>query len=313
MILGGFGLEPAPRPFLKWAGGKRQLIATIEESLPRGFGDGGIERYIEPFIGGGALFFHVRQKYDIGEFHISDFNPDLTNCYVAIRDDLAGLLGCLGVLADDYLPLSHEDRGEMFYRVRDEYNESRGCLEPGSQDDGGILRAARTIFLNRTCFNGLFRVNSRGDFNVPHGRYKAPPIRDEENLASVSMALQGVEISCGSYEICEPAVDGRTFVYLDPPYRPLPNTPSFTDYAQKSSFGDGDQRDLAAFYDRLDELGASLMLSNSDPKNTDPEDEFFDDLYSRHNVKRVSARRVINSDGKGRGDVSEILVTNYDC
>ena len=310
-MLGGLGLEPAPRPFLKWAGGKRQLIGTIEENLPRGFRDGGIDRYIEPFIGGGALFFHIRQKYDIEHFHISDFNPDLTNCYASIRDELEGLLDCLQGLADEYLPLSHEDRAAVFYRVRDEYNMTRDCLESDSLDEVRVIRAARTIFLNRTCFNGLFRVNSRGDYNVPHGRYKNPPIRDSENLSSVSLALQGVAISCGSYEICESAVDERTFVYLDPPYRPLPNTPSFTDYAEKSSFGDRDQRVLAAFFDRLDEMGASLMLSNSDPKNTDPEDGFFDELYSRHNIRRVSARRAINSDGKGRGEISEILVTNF--
>ena len=309
---GGMGLDPAPRPFLKWAGGKRQLIGTIEENLPRGFDDGSIERYIEPFLGGGALFFHMRQKYDIRDFHISDFNPDLANCYTAIRDDLDGVLDCLKGLADEYLPLSHEDRADVFYRVREGYNKTRvECFESDSQDTIRILRAAQTIFLNRTCFNGLFRVNSRGDYNVPHGRYRNPPIRDLENLASVSLALQGVVISCGSYEICEPEVNERTFVYFDPPYRPLPNTPSFTDYAEKASFGDGDQTDLATFYDKLDGLGASLMLSNSDPKNTDSEDSFFDDLYSKHKIRRVSARRAINSDGSGRGGISEILVTNY--
>ena len=312
-MLGGQGMEPAAKPFLKWAGGKRQLLETIDNHLPSGIKDGTITRFVEPFVGGGAVFFHIRQKYPLADFHISDFNPDLANAYVTIRDEMEALLGQLQILAEEYLPLEHEQRAEVFYRVRGEYNSGRGCLESDEMGEGRILRAAQTIFLNRTCFNGLYRVNSKGDYNVPHGRYKNPPIRDSENLASVSESLQGVTVSCGSYEVCERFVDDRTFVYLDPPYRPLPNTPSFTDYAQKSSFGDDDQRALASFYSRMSQLGASMMLSNSDPKNTDPEDEFFDELYSDYSINRVSARRAINSDGAGRGEVSEILVTNYEA
>jgi DNA adenine methylase len=304
-------MEPAPRPFLKWAGGKRQLLETIDQHLPEGVRDGTITRFVEPFVGGGAVFFHIRQRYYVEEFHISDFNPDLANAYVVIRDALEGLLGALQPIADEYLPLEHEQRAEVFYRTRDEYNASRECLESDEVGEGRVLRAAQTIFLNRTCFNGLYRVNSKGDYNVPHGRYRNPPIRDTENLASVSHALQGVQVSCGSYEICEPHVDSSTFVYLDPPYRPLPNTPSFTDYAQKSTFGDEDQRTLAAFYAEMHERGASLMLSNSDPRNTDPEDGFFDELYAAFGIRRVEAIRAISSDGGGRGAITEILVTNY--
>ncbi len=298
------GIDPAPRPFLKWAGGKRQLLPTIEQHLPEGVRDGTITRYVEPFVGGGAVFFHLRQRYPLQEFHISDFNPDLVNAYIVIRDELGALLDALQVIADEYLPLEHEKRSEVYYRFRDEYNASRED-SPSTTD-----RAAQTIFLNRTCFNGLYRVNSKGEFNVPHGRYKNPPIRDAENLQSVSIALQGVAISCGSYEICEANIDDTTFVYMDPPYRPLPNTPSFTDYAEKSSFGDEDQRTLASFFAEMDSRGASLMLSNSDPKNTNPEDEFFDDLYSGFTIRRVFAKRAINSDGGGRGEITEILVTN---
>ena len=298
------GIDPVPRPFLKWAGGKRQLLPTIEQHLPEGVRDGTITRYVEPFVGGGAVFFHLRQRYPLQEFHISDFNPDLVNAYVVIRDELDSLLDALQVIADEYLPLEHEKRSEVYYRVRDEYNATRE--DPPS----AAARAAQTIFLNRTCFNGLYRVNSKCEFNVPHGRYKNPPIRDAENLQSVSIALQGVTISCGSYEICEANIDDTTFVYMDPPYRPLPNTPSFTDYAEKSSFGDEDQRTLASFFAEMDSRGASLMLSNSDPKNTDPEDEFFDNLYSGFTIRRVLAKRAINSDGGGRGEITEILVTN---
>lgn len=299
-------------PFLKWAGGKRQLMPTIDELLPSGVKDGSIIGYVEPFVGGGAVFFHIRAKYPIQDFHISDFNPDLVNSYIVVRDEVEALLGELKTLADEYLPLEHDDRSTMFFRVRKEYNSGRDCLDSDVVGERRISRAAQTIFLNRTCFNGLYRVNSKGDYNVPHGRYRNPPIRDESNLRAVSNALQGVSISCGSYDTCEPFADESAFIYLDPPYRPLPNTPSFTDYAEKSSFGDEDQRTLAAFYDDMHDKGASLMLSNSDPKNTDPEDGFFDELYFKHRIHRVFARRAINSDGEGRGQVSEILVTNYE-
>jgi len=304
---------PAPRPFLKWAGGKRQLMPTIDEHLPPGVKDGTVMRYVEPFVGGGAVFFHIRTKYPVQELHISDFNPDLVNSYIVIRDEPDELLDGLQELADEYLPLEHDERSIVFYRVRDEYNSNRACLESDVIGEERVRRAAQTIFLNRTCFNGLYRVNSKGDYNVPHGRYRNPPIRDEANLRAVSNALQGVGISCGSYEICEPYVDDSTFVYLDPPYRPLPNTPSFTDYAQKSTFGDDDQRTLAKFFSELHIKGAFLMLSNSDPKNTDPDDDFFDDLYAGYNLFRVLARRAINSDGEGRGKITEILVTNFNA
>ena len=300
------GMDPAPRPFLKWAGGKRQLLPTIDKHLPEGLHDGTITRYVEPFVGGGAVFFHLRQRYPLQDFHISDFNPDLVNAYAVIRDELDALLDALQVIADEYLPLEHEKRSEVYYRIRDEYNASRE--DPPSATD----RAAQTIFLNRTCFNGLYRVHSKGEYNVPHGRYKNPPIRDAENLRSVGMALQGVTISCGSYEICEANVDDATFVYMDPPYRPLPNTPSFTDYAEKSSFGDEDQHTLGAFFSEMSGRGASLMLSNSDPHVTDEKDDFFDDLYSDFSIHRVEAIRAINSDGAGRGAITEILVTNYE-
>ncbi len=312
-MLDALGLEPAPRPFVKWAGGKRQLLPTIEEHLPAGVRDGAISRYIEPFVGGGAVFFHLRQLYPFEDFHISDFNPDLVNAYIVIRDELDALLDGLGVIADEYLPLEHAERGEVFYRIRDEYNATRGCLESDSMSEGRITRAAQTIFLNRTCFNGLYRVNSKGDYNVPHGRYANPPIRDERNLRSVNRALQGVHISCGSYEICETHVDGSSFVYFDPPYRPLPDTPSFTAYSQTSSFGDEDQGVLARFFSDMHARGARLMLSNSDPHVTDEDDDFFDDLYSDFNITRVNAIRAINSDGRGRGAITEILVTNYEA
>lgn len=207
----------------------------------------------------------------------------------------------------------------MYMRIRDEYNEdewekerylNNGVGFRKKLTDRWIRRAAMTIFLNRTCFNGLYRVNSSGKFNVPHGRYNNPDIVDKQNLQAVSNALQGVNISVGSYVDNLAMVDDKTFVYFDPPYRPLPDTPSFTDY-HKAAFGDNEQIELAELFSELDETGAKLMLSNSDPKNTDENDEFFDDIFSEFTIHRVNARRAINSDGKGRGEITEILVTNY--
>lgn len=298
-------------PFLKWAGGKRELIEALDSRLPDRMRDGGIYRFVEPFVGGGALFFHIRRKYPIEEFHISDLNPDLVNSYLVVRDGLSSLLGHLGEIADEYLPLDHDGRSQVFYQVRESYNSSRGALVSESDTEERAIRAAQTIFLNRTCFNGLYRVNSNGEYNVPHGNYSNPHIRNSENLEKISVLLQDVEISCGSYEDCREHVDGGTFVYFDPPYRPLPNANSFTDYSQTSSFRDEDQRTLAEFFSKMHNRGASLMLSNSDPHVTNPNDDFFDEVYADFNIHRVKARRRINSDGSGRGAISEIIVTNY--
>ena len=318
MIGGGLSLEPAPQPFLKWAGGKRQLLREIEERLPPGIRTGEIDRYIEPMIGGGALFFHLIQRYPIREVYLSDYNWDLYIAYRVISSRLPALLRELQTLADEYLPLTHEERTPMFYRVRDEYNEERDELmftKKGTPRkrmcEAWVRRTAQTIFLNRTCFNGLYRVNSKGNFNVPHGRYDNPSIRDERNLRVVSRSLKGVTIDCGSYETCERHVNSRTFVYFDPPYRPLSETSSFVAYS-KGDFNDEDQRELAGFFRMLDERGAQLLLSNSDPKNTVPEDDFFDDLYRGFNIQRVEAIRAINSNPDRRGAVTELMIRNYE-
>lgn len=304
-------VTPAARPFLKWAGGKRQLVPTIDEHLPTIIRDGTINRYVEPFLGGGAVFFYIRQRWEVRQCYISDDNLDLVNTFVVVRDEFEALVKALNALGERYEALTHADRGEMFYEVREDYNSTRDRFVQGENGDTKVVRAAQTIFLNRTCFNGLYRVNSKGDYNVPHGRYKNPQICDKENLRSVSHALQGVRVSWGSYETCEKYVDDRTFVYFDPPYRPLPNTPSFTAYSKTSSFGDKDQRSLANFFSVLHRKGASLMLSNSDPHVTDEADEFFDNLYADFNILRVTANRAINSNAKKRGAITDVLVTNY--
>ena len=317
-----------PKPVLKWAGGKRQLLDVIDAHLPPEVKSGEITTYVEPMVGGGAVFFHMKQRYGktLTNYYISDYNWDLFVLYRVIKTRVKDLIEELQKLADEYLPLPPTQKGDkegerisMYKRIREEYNEDEWDNDRHLNDGVGfrkrltdrwVRRAAMTVFLNRTCFNGLYRVNSSGKFNVPHGRYDKPDIVDEENLRAVSRALKGVQISVGSYEDNLAMVDDKTFVYFDPPYRPLPNTPSFTDY-HKAAFGDAEQGVLADTFTELHERGAKLMLSNSDPKNTDESDEFFDELYSQYTIHRVNARRAINSDGKGRGEITEILVTNY--
>ena len=322
-------MADTPKPVLKWAGGKRQLINTIDENLPLELKEGHITKYFEPMVGGAAVFFHIKKKYpSVSEYYISDYNWDLFILYKIIQTRLSDLLLEIKVLQDEYLPLPPTQKGDkegerisMYLRIREEYNQDAWDNHRYKSDNSSlskkisdecIRRAAITVFLNRTCFNGLYRVNKSGKFNVPHGRYDAPKILDTVNLKLVNQALQGVEISVGSYEEHLGEVDGESFVYFDPPYRPLPGTASFNDY-HKASFGDSEQRRLADKCKELHNRGAKIMLSNSNPKFTDPADNFFDELFSEDYfcINEVTASRVINSDGDKRGKITEILVTNY--
>jgi DNA adenine methylase len=207
--------------------------------------------------------------------------------------------------------LDAAEREEYFYARRSHYNTQRATIDFAAFSPAWVERAADLIFLNKTCYNGLFRVNSSGHFNVPFGRYVRPEICDADNLLAVSALLQRATLHMGGFESCFDLVDEHTFVYFDPPYRPISATSSFNSYAA-DRFGDAEQRRLAAFFRRLHtEKGARLMLSNSDPKNIDPHDDFFDDLYAGFTVRRLSASRMINSVVEGRGKITEILVTNY--
>lgn len=295
------------KPFIKWAGGKTQLLPTFADYYPNELTNGEIERYIEPFVGGGAVLFEMLNKYDIEEVYISDINRDLINTYLTIKYYVEELIEYLTQNEKKYLELDNEGRKELYYQVRDDFNSSISQLENNKQN---IKRAGQFIFLNRTCFNGLFRVNRSGLFNVPMGDYKNPTICDSENLYAVSMALKNVKIYCGDYRECIQYVDNNTLVYFDPPYRPLNATSSFTSYS-KFDFDDKAQIQLAEFFNQLSDLGAKLILSNSNPKNTDPNDLFFDNIYSEFNIYTINAKRMINSKGTQRGSVSEIIVTNY--
>ena len=292
------------KPFLKWAGGKGQLLNKFEEMYPQELINGEIDTYIEPFVGGGAVLFDILQKYKVKKAVIVDLNKELVNCYRCIKADVKELIKHLKTLQSEFLSLSDEKRKGYFLKVRKRYNK----IHLNGKYD--FEKAADFIFLNKTCFNGLYRVNSKGEFNVPFGKYKNPLICDSENLTLISNLLQNVEIRFGDYSICEEYVNGRTFIYFDPPYRPLIENSSFVGY-DKSGFNDNNQKELAEFVKKLDKQNCLVMLSNSDPKNTNPDDNFFDELYKGFEIDRIFAKRMINCQADKRGDITEIVVRNY--
>ena len=300
---------PKAKPFLKWAGGKGQLLAQIGQHLPPGLWEGSLTKYAEPFIGGGAVFFQVANSFSVDEFFISDMNEDLVLAYRTIRQQVELLIERLQAIERVYQLLDVDGRKEFFYETREMFNQRR-TLGSGAAPDEEAGHVARLIFLNRTCFNGLYRVNSSGEFNVPHGNYKNPRICDVANLRSVSRSLRNAEIRFGDFTACRDFVDENTFVYLDPPYRPISKTASFNSF-YKSPFGDEEQKRLAHFYQELGNAGAKLMLSNSDPQNENPDDSFFEDLYAGFSIHRVFASRKINSNGAKRGPITELLIANY--
>ena len=294
------------QPFLKWAGGKRQLMKEIETRLPKNLES--YNTYVEPFIGGGAVLFHLLEKYDFENVHISDLNPELILCYEMLKLDAKSVIKNLDKLIEAY-PEEIEDRKEVYYKIRTDWNEDVGNINSLSKSKK-IKRVSQMIFLNRTCFNGLFRVNRKGEFNVPIGNYKKPSFPKAENLIAVQKALENVTIHLSSFENCESWVDKSTFIYFDPPYRPLSDTSHFVSYS-KGEFDDENQKQLAHTFRSLDKKNVKVLLSNSDPKNTVADDEFFDELYSGFNIQRVSAKRAINSNPNKRGIITELLISNY--
>ena len=292
------------KPFLKWAGGKGQLLKDISAWYP--FDDGHFTKYAEPFVGGGAVLFDILNKFNLEAVYISDVNQELISAYKAIRDNVDELVSCLKTYQDEYLPESMEARKEYYLKKRARFN----ALKLEGKEADKVERAAIMIFLNKTCFNGLYRVNRKGAYNVPMGVYKNPLICDEENLRGISEKLQKVQIVCGDYKQSRSFIDDKTFVYFDPPYRPLTTTASFTSYTA-DCFNDDDQIALAKFVDEMTSMGAKVVVSNSDPKNMDKEDLFFDKIYAAHRIQRVFANRMINSKASSRGKISELLISNF--
>ena len=293
------------KPFVKWAGGKSSLIPQITKYFPFELKNGQIEKYVEPFVGGGAVLIDILQKYDVKQAYAFDINKDLINCYNVIKYKVEDLIQKLDKKEKEFLALDKDERQKYFYNIRTEYNS---YLLDNEID---VKRASEFIFLNRTCFNGLYRVNKNGKFNVPCGKYKNPTICDSNNLRNLSKLLKNLVFAYGDYKESEKLVDENTFVYFDPPYRPLSVTSGFTSYT-KEDFNDENQKELAEYYNKLNLKNAKLMLSNSNPKNTNENDNFFEKIYKGFNINEVSAKRMINANAKGRGEISELLITNYE-
>lgn len=289
------------RPFIKWVGGKTQLLDDIQKSLPHDFSQRDDVTYVEPFVGGGAVLFWILQKYpNITRAVINDINEELICTYRVIKNDVESLITELTRLQAEYLQLDEFERKKYFLVRRDRFNEN---------DKTDIETASLFIFLNRTCFNGLYRVNSKGKFNVPHGRYSNPKICDVETLRADSALLQRVEILCGDFAQTGKYAGDNVLYYFDPPYRPITETSAFTSYS-KDGFDDAEQMRLRDFCAQIAEHKSLFVASNSDPQNVDNEDDFFDHLYEMFSIKRVAAARMINSKGNGRGAISEIMISN---
>ncbi len=265
------------QPFIKWAGGKRRLIPTFAPYFPS---MQSVKHYFEPFLGGAAIFFHLQHPHS----WLSDSNYRLAELYQVVRDNVEGLMSALK---------KYHNEKEYYYQVRAQNPQSLSVVE----------RAARFIFLNKTCYNGLYRVNSQGRFNVPFGNYKNPRICNEEGLRSASLALQNVQILAADFEEALANAGPQDFVYCDPPYHPLNKTSSFTSYTAKK-FAASDQERLAQVYRDLDQRGCRVMLSNSDTS-------LIRHLYHDFRIIEVQARRAINSKANGRGKITELVILNY--
>lgn len=288
------------KPFVKWVGGKTQLIKDIESILPKNFFDKDIT-YVEPFVGGGAVLFWILQKFsNIKKAVINDINPKLIITYKVVKQSPKELIALLKDFQKEYISLSEEERKTYYLNKRERYNSS--LLAP-------IETAAMFIFLNRTCFNGLYRVNSKGRFNVPHGRYSNPKICDEQTILADSEILQRVEIICGDFSETFVCASENTLFYLDPPYRPLSKTSSFNSYA-KEKFDDKEQLRLCEFCQKLSDRGVNFILSNSDSPNDNNADSFFENIYNGYKIKRVFASRRVNSIGNRRGELTELMISN---
>lgn len=294
------------KPFVKWAGGKGSLISQLTNFYPFELKNGTIQNYVEPFVGGGAVLIDILQKYNVKSAYAFDTNRDLINCYNVIKSNVEELIKCLMEKEKQYLELEVEDRQNYFYEVRKEYNSYKNNV-----GELNVERASEFIFLNKTCFNGLYRVNKNGEFNVPFGKYKNPKICDEKNLRNLSKLFENVNFQYEDYKESRKYIDNKTFVYFDPPYRPLSITSGFTSYT-KEDFNDNNQKELAQYFKELDYKEAKLMLSNSNPKNINKDDTFFETIYKDFTINEISAKRMINSNAKCRGEISELLITNYE-
>ena len=294
-------MNKVAKPFLKWAGGKTQLLNDIENRFP--YKKEERFSYIEPFVGSGAVLFWVLNNFiNLKSVIINDINADLISTYKIIKTNINDLIPILKEYESEYHYLwdKPEQKKAYYYAKREIFNH---------RSSEQIIQTALFIFLNRTCFNGLYRVNKKNRFNVPMGSYKAPMICDESNLLTVSHLLQKVEILSSDFEQTIKYADGNSVFYFDPPYKPLSQTSSFNSYA-KDGFDDNDQNRLKNFCDKLNTLNCKWILSNADMKNINPNDHFFDDLFAQYKIDRVIAKRSINANPSKRGQLTELLISN---
>lgn len=290
-------------PFLKWAGGKTQLLPVLDAFLPVDFSQRRDVVYIEPFVGGGAMLFHMLGKYPgIRKAVVNDLNLRLIKTYRVVQQAPIKLMELLSELERKYHSSGDESvQKELFLNVRHRFNHDE-------LDD--VTEAAYMIFLNKTCFNGLYRENSRGEFNVPFGKHKRPTICNADVLKTVSDELQRVTILHGDFEQTRGYAGENSFFYFDPPYRPVAATSNFNNYI-KEAFNDAEQRRLKVFFAELSGNGCDALLSNSDGRAFDKANVFFDELYRDYIIERVLAKRSINSVASRRGALSELLIRNY--
>ena len=299
------------RPFLKWAGGKTQLLDELVRRLPAEIIESGtIENYVEPFVGGGAMFFYLKRRFDINKSYLFDINQELVIAYTIIKNDPDRLIKELSVIECDYLQKSEADRQSFYYNIRDLYNKQSHGFNYKKYNKKWVSRTAFLIFLNKTCYNGLFRQNGSGAFNVPIGRYKNPKICDVKNLLESNAVLKDTEIIHGDFTLSSHFINMGSLVYLDPPYRPLNKTSHFKEYT-RSGFSDNDQIRLSNYFKEMDKRGAFILLSNSDPRNENQDDDFFEQLYHGYNINKTLANRMINSNVDRRGQIFELVITNY--
>ncbi len=290
------------RPFVKWLGGKHRLINALAARIPNKFKETGIiDSYVEPFIGGGAFFIYLKQNFNIKHSYILDYNKDLILTYNVIKYNVEKLIDELQKLKSKYLSMPNELKEKMYYAIRNEYNRMEINYNPHKTDS--VLRATYFIFLNRTSFNGEYRVNSQGQFNCSFGKHYKPTIFSKENLYALNQLLSNTEILYGDFELSREFIKSETFVYFDPPYIPLSKTANFTSYTNKN-FTFNDQLRLRDFFKEMNNKGAFLLLSNSDVP-------LVYELYSDFIIETVQIQRLISSKKETRGTFNEVLVRNY--
>lgn len=301
------------RPFIKWAGGKGSLLKQLDLLLPSELKENKIENYYEPFLGNGAMFFYIKQTYNVKNIYLYDKNPDIVILFIVVQNHISKLLSALLDLEDKFMSLKFKDKKDLFYEIRHKLNDQLKTIDRSQYNDQWIIRATYIMFLNRNCFNGLYRVNFIGEFNVPFANYAKPIIVDQINLIECNKLLQNVNIGCMGYEDSINIIKPNSFVYLNPPYKPLTKFGRLNMY-YTNKFDDNAQINLAnSLKNKINDNSIKIMLSNSNPKIYNPSDDFFEQIYGDHfNIKYVFATRCINSNSQERTKISEVVIRNYD-